>query len=63
MYGTFGDNTAITPGATTLYRVFLLGRELCATNNASLACWAEAEAKRHLSRRYARAANDMAVAA
>lgn len=36
---------AITPGTTTLYRVWMLGRVVCATNIAAKAVWAKSEAR------------------
>ncbi len=47
----------ITPGRDTLYRVWLNGREVCATNSGSLAMWALLEAKRWAARTFA-PAND-----
>lgn len=41
---------AITPGTSTLYRVWLLGREVCATNIRDKAIWAEGEARLALAR-------------
>lgn len=35
----------ITPGTTTLYRVYLLGREVCATDLLDKAIWAVGEAR------------------
>lgn len=35
----------ITPGTSTIYRVWLLGREVCATDLLDKAQWAMAEAR------------------
>ena len=42
---------AITPGTSTIFRVWLLVREVCATNIDDKAIWAQAEARLALIQR------------